>query len=597
MTAFRYGGDLAAFAAANALRWQPRQRIHAADWCGAHVNLSARFTNRPGRFDLGFTRYMAPLYDWASDPGVRQITTPKGAQISYTTYLANIMSYMICEEPGPGLYITSTAENAQDWSEREWQPRIEDCAPLKALVLPRRDAIKKLSSAFQTATLKFVGAQSENNLQSRPIRYLYCDEAERWPFGFLDQAKARVSSYPDSHKIFVGSTLDAEDGPTWQEWLNSSQHLVHVPCPNCREYLVLDFFKHIKWQRQTDNADLFGETKWDIKRAAAETYFECDLCGAPAQITQQHAMVAQMEARASNPAASPSHKGLHIPTLLSPYKTWGDIVRHWLEMKATVEGKKQFFNLYLGLPWSHEEMKITDEKLLLCRAGGDHSYLLRQCPIDPVLCTFAADVGEKLTHWTVEARAADGTAYLLDHGTVHQPEDLLTVFANLNYPIKGTSRHIRPTIGTIDSGYMTERIYRICANSGGALWPTKGSSAEFGAPTAVSRIPTYPQLLLYTYIDFIHKCGLYIDAISRRMQPHLWWPTNIGDDFVQGHAGQELKSKQTAQRTIKFWKPVHNDHYGDCSKAHRIIWDVLKLKYSGTAAARNYTLQDMTATE
>lgn len=594
MSMSRYGGDLAAFQSQLAQRWQPRQRIGAAEWCARHVNLSARFTNRPGRFDLGFTRYMAPLYEWASDPGVRQITTPKGAQISYTTFLANVMSYNICEDPGPGLYITSTAENAQDWSEREWQPRIEDCAPLKALVLPRRDAIKKLSSAFQTATLKFVGAQSENNLQSRPIRFLYCDEAERWPFGFLDQSKARVSSYPDSHKIFVGSTLDAEDGPTWQEWLNSSRHLVHVPCPNCHQFIVLDFFKHIKWSRQADNADLFGETKWDIKRAVAETYFECDQCGATAPPTVQQAMISRMEAVASNPAASPAHKGLHISTLLSPYKTWPDIVRHWLEMKGSIEGKKQFYNLYLGLPWSHEEMKVGDDKLLLCRAGGDQSYLLRECPVMPAVVTFYADPGEKATHWSVEARTTDGTAYVLDYGTVHQPEDILGLLPNLVYRVKGTNQQVRPTIGAIDSGYATERIYRICHNSSGILWPTKGSSAEFGQPTAVSRIPTWPTLLLYTYIDFIHKCGLYIDAISRRMQPHLWWPANVGDDFVQGHAGQELKSKQTAQRTIKFWKPVHNDHFGDCSKGHRIIWDVLKLKYNGTSVARDYTLRDMT---
>jgi hypothetical protein len=152
-------------------------------------------------------------------------------------------------------------------------------------------------------------------------------------------------------------------------------------------------------------------------------------------------------------------------------------------------------------------------------------------------------------------------------------EDLLSIMRK-DYPIKGTEKRVRITSGVVDSGYATERVYRACANSGGRLWPIKGSSAEFGKPVDAARIPTWPTLLLYTYVDFFHKVALYIDAIARRSSPLWWIPANVGNDFIEGHCGQELKSKQTAARSIKFWKPVANDHFGDCSKGHRIIRDV-----------------------
>ena len=86
--------------------------------------------------------------------------------------------------------------------------------------------------------------------------------------------------------------------------------------------------------------------------------------------------------------------------------------------------------------------------------------------------------------------------------------------------------------------------------------------------------------LAYTYVDFFHKTGLYIDAISRRMAPHWWMPSNVGHEFIEGHCGQELKSKQTASRSIKFFKPVANDHFGDCTKGHRVIREVRRQYYA-----------------
>ena len=204
--------------------------------------------------------------------------------------------------------------------------------------------------------------------------------------------------------------------------------------------------------------------------------------------------------------------------------------------------------------------------------------LFRSCPVDPVDFTLTADPGERETHWSVEATAADGSAWVVDYGTVHTIEDLLPVL-DREWPVKGTTKRARIMTAAIDSGYATERVYRLCTASRGRLWPLKGSGAEFGKPVDVSRIPTYPQLVLYTYVDFYFKSALYIDAISRRSAPLWWLPANTGHDLIVGHSGQELRAKQTAQRSIRFWRPVANDHFGDSSKMHRVIREVRREYY------------------
>jgi phage terminase large subunit GpA-like protein len=70
-------------------------------------------------------------HEWFSDPRIREITGCKSRQVGGTTLLANCMMYAVGEDPGPCLYVTSTGDNAQSFSEREWVPRIDlsECSP------------------------------------------------------------------------------------------------------------------------------------------------------------------------------------------------------------------------------------------------------------------------------------------------------------------------------------------------------------------------------------------------------------------------------------------------------------------------------------
>jgi hypothetical protein len=334
----------------------------------------------------------------------------------------------------------------------------------------------------------------------------------------------------------------------------------------------MDFFKHVKWN--PDHRDKLG--RWNIDAVKEDAWRECEHC----QVKWSDVTVSQIvragEARKTNENAANDAKGLHLPSLLSPYLRSGDLAALWLTKKDQPGGRQDFFNNYLGLPFSHDEWSINETKLLELRR---EDFVLRECPEMPAVVTFCADCGEKEQHWSVEARMPDGTAYLLDYGTCHTIEDILPTFERLSYPITGRQERVKPQGGLVDSGYRPEMVYRMCSRSGGRLNPSKGTGAEWGKPIDFSRIPAFPAILLHSYVDYIAKCSLYIDTIGRQSHPRLYWPANVGPEFVDGHSGQELRSKQTPRGTQKFFKLVVNDHYGDCSKLHLVAWWVLRQRF------------------
>jgi phage terminase large subunit GpA-like protein len=542
-------------------------RLPCLDWCRSNIWLDGRFTDREGYYDPTFNPYIIPLHEWFGDASVRSIVVPKGAQLGLTTWLANCMQWAICEEPGPILYVTSTADNAKSWSEREWFRRIESCRPLKKLVPEDRDALRKMEQNFLTCDVKLVGAQSENNLASRPVRYLFADECDKWPAGFLGQAEARTVSYrrQGQDKIAKISTTTDEHGPIWTSWLNSTMHEVNIVCPECDVAQVPDFFTHIKWPAAHRDA----RGAWDVDAVRRTAHGQCQQCGAVWPQDSQRALVATAHAVQTNMTASAADRGLRLPSVLSPFLTWGDLAAIFLTKKDQPGGMEDFWNNYLARPYSQNIASVKESNLLALRGA----YMLGTCPTAPALVTLCADVGDKQTHWSVEARLADGTTWLLDYGTTLSVEDLLGIVTR-TYPISGTDQRAHIHTGLVDSGWATDRVYRLCARSGGRLLPAKGSQAQIGTWSVFT--PTdYPELTGYTFVDFTAKCSLYIDAIAKRSAPLLTWPANVGQDFIAGHSGQEMREKAGERGRVKFWRVVANDHFGDCSKLHRVCWWIL----------------------
>jgi len=562
--------------------WKPRKRPQPLEWAERHITLDSRFSPRPGRFSCDFTPYLKKLHEWYGDETIRQISLVKSAQIGGTTLLANLIQYSIAEDPGPMLYVTSTGENAKSWSERELIPRMRACPALRDLFPDDPDQFKKTEMQFKTCTLKLIGSNSQSNLASRPVRFLFCDEVDKWPDSTateapaLELAMARTIQYRNISKVILASTPTVETGAIYTQFLAGSQHRLHVACPDC------GFSQWLKFEQVRWSPDLHGETGWDLDGVRESACYQCEECGVLwGQDRKRELIVEAADSNrwlAGNPNAPHDHRSAHISSMYSPTLSWGDMAVLFLQKQGSPGGLHDFRNTYEGLPFENRTASVREDSILNLRGG----HRLREIPEEVIagessaILTLCADPGEKQTHWSVEARNNQGESWVIDYGTVLSVEDLISpeFLAARRYQLPGSEQLITPIAGLIDSGFLTERVYSVCSKSRGLYYPSKGSESTFGnyAVTTIKGM----NIVLYTYGDTIWKTHLYLERIKKLLPPRLHFPADIGRDFIEGHTGQQLLENKNSRVSPFYWKKVANDHYGDCTKLHCVAWAVLR---------------------
>jgi len=556
----------------------PRIRPNPLEWAEREIVIDPRFSPRPGRFSCDFTPYLKQLHLWFGDRNIRQLTFVKSAQIGGTTLMANLIQYAVAEEPGPILYVTSTADNAKSWSERELLPRMKACAAIQKLMPDDPDDLKKSEYGFKNCTVKLVGSMSANQLASRPIRYLFADECDKWPDATateapsLELAMARTNFYRTICKRVLASTPTVETGAIWAQFLQGSQHRYHVSCPACGH------LQHLRFGQITWSPDLRGmDGIWDLDAVSESAVYLCEQCGDPWHQDLQRELVAGGTWVAGNLHAPSDHISCHISALYSPTMTWGELAKLFLQKSGTPGGLHDFRNTYEGLPFEARAANIKDDSLLELRSD----YRQRQIPEATILngappfLTLAADPGEKRTHWSVEARTVTGESWVIDWGEVENIEDLSSeaFLAARTYQLPdGTS--VQPRTGLCDSGFLAERVYTMCARSQGLWWPSKGGEGNYKS-FAASAMPGLGTIL-YTYSDFIWKTHLYLDRIQKRLPPLLHFPMDVSRDFIAGHSGQVLLENRSSRSNPWTWKNIRSDHYGDCTKLHCVGWAIAR---------------------
>lgn len=566
----------------------PRNRPNPLEWAEREIIIDPRFSPRPGRFSCDFTPYLRQLHLWFGDNTIRQLTFVKSAQIGGTTLMANLIQYAVAEDPGPILYVTSTADNAKSWSERELLPRMKACAAIQKLMPDDLDDLKKSEYGFKNCTVKLTGSNSANQLASRPIRYLFADETDKWPDATateapsLELAMARTNFYRTICKRVLASTPTVETGAIWSEFLKGSQHRYHIPCHACGFEQPLEF-EQVKWSDDLRHAD----GSWDLDGVAESACYQCRECGYLWDQDLQRELVASGRWIAGNPKAPRDHISCHISALYSPTMTWGELAKLFIQKSGTPGGLHDFRNTYEGLPYENRAATVREDSILELRSR----YRLREIPEEitrdgsPAILTLCADPGEKQTHWSVEARNDQGESWVIDYGTVLSVEDLISqeFLAARRYQLPGSEEIVSPMAGLIDSGFLTERVYGVCAKSGGLYYPSKGSDSTFGnySVTSIKGM----NILLYTYGDFPWKTHLYLERIKKKLPPRLHLPMDVDIDFIEGHTGQQMIENKNSRIAPFYWKKVARDHYGDCTKLHCVAWAIMRNNFGRKPAS------------
>lgn len=525
--------------------------------------------NAPGPVSLDRQPWMEEILQCFLDPTIEELILVMGTQTGKTTLMLLGTAAVIEHDPAPLIWAAPTDDLSKKIVLDRLVPMVRnnDCL---ARQLRADEKIARGKIPFTSMPLYYTGAQVPARLASMPAAYVFMDEAAKYEHLRRNEAhpikllRERTKSF--TRKLVVeASTPNTEENFFWRQYLNTDQRHYFVPCPHCGEMQTLEFGQQtVVWDADSDG----NVTEASVLETAR---YVCPHCGEPWTEAQKQDALQHGEWRASVKGVPGSRRGYHLNSLYSAYVTTaemaGEFWRATHDAIYSADLLQNFHNSWLAQPWRTYAVRTGED---VVRELVDTTYRRGEIPVDEwyyvIVCY---DPGETMTHWVATCIGLRGEMWVIDWGTLASfetvPEDgRVGAVGHLTSLQWG---QVRPDVGYIDSGDWTMRVYQECDKGArGVLVPCKGTDARTGAWSQVP-VKVVPGLTLVTYVDYTAKSDLYGDIIAKKTgMLHL--PMDADAELMDGLTGQQLERVGTRWR----WKPVANDHFGDCIKLARVSW-------------------------
>ena len=515
--------------------------------------------------------------DAFNDPEIEHIILCFGSQGSKTEIMLNMIGYAADKDPGPMLVVYPEDDTAEFASENRIEPMILSVPALKNKYDQRNS--EKLELKFDDIFIALNGANSPSKLSSKPIRYLFRDEINKYKLwtgkeaGPLDLSEERTKTFMYNRKIVDASTPVLKTGNIWValESADSSKKYF-VPCPHCGKKQLLSF-SQIKWPKEINN---------DAKLARDVAWYECEHCKGVIEDRHKTQMLALGEWRQVNQSVCRIRSvAYHVNSIYSPFVTFGDVAHKFLISKNFPEKLMNFINSWLAEPWE-DKAAALDRDVVLEKQAPEPECVV---PDWAQLLTGGVDVQKGYFYWGIDAWGAKLTSQNIAHGVAETWEDIETIM-NRRWPDVNGEARWQVNLCAIDSGYDTENVYDFClANQDWAV-PVKGSSIPMISRYRRSKIDN-PNSKAFGQALYIVDPDQYKNLIAGRVNR----PIGPGCFMVYAGCDAEYAEQLTSEHKIRdrkgnqeieTWVPKSSatpNHYLDCKVYSSLAADLLQVRY------------------
>lgn len=479
------------------ISWRPREqrafrwprRLSVSQWVERHRTLPDA-SARPGRFRYSWTPYFREPVDAVSDPAVDRLTIMAAAQCGKSESIVNAIGYLMDQDPGPTLLVMPRDEDVIQVVQRRIRPMLESTPRLARLISDAKTDNKLKEIKLERGMLYGAGSNSPADLASKPIRYLFMDEVDKYPpwagreADPVSLALERTTTYLADRKVILTSTPTTRNGLIWREWDLSDKREFHVPCPRCGVFSVLRF-EQVKWPKEIrDPEKLEGSGLADyecpacLKRWGDGDKFDVlqrgVWCPERAAVTPEGQVVGD---------AGNAHRGYHISRLYVPWVSFSQVAAEFLRSRHEAQKLMNFNNSWLG--WIFEQQVQKTDADHLGKRVAEHTA--GTIPNGAVLLTAGVDVQKDILYYVVRAWGVNEQSWLVVAGRVETFEQLERALATSSFPFENGER-LRLRLACVDSGYRTDEVYAFCSKWRDLARPVKGQQTLTGIPYRAVRI-------------------------------------------------------------------------------------------------------------
>ena len=511
--------------------------------------------------------YQREIMDSFTQPGIWQIVIMVSAQVVKSEIELNMLGCAIDNDPGPMLYVQPTDKVAEDYSKRRIQPMINACPTLREKVFKQRsrDAANTITmKTFPGGSLAIIGANSPADLASKPVRYIFMDETDRFPASAgtegdpQELAERRTETFRHNRKIVKTSTPTIKGRSKIEtDYMNGTQEEWHTECPHCHNFSFIQFV-NIKFEKEN-----YKNERGDEDYHVLSVGWECPTCK---RVIPEHIVKRQPAKWVSkNPKAlNNGIRSFRLNAFMSPWSDWKDIVWKFLKAHKDPEKLKTFYNTILGETWEVHTNSGLDEALYKRREHYD-----AEIPAGVLLLTMGVDTQDNRLEYEVVGWDRNGQSWGISRGIIPGRADAPGVWEEIDsllsrqWKLKnGMKMRILATF--IDSGgHFTQEVYRECAKrQTKRIWPIKGEPGE-GKPYCrpMKRANAKEGMKFILGVDQGKEGIMYEAGVTEPGPSYMHFPIDYraGYDmeYFKGLISEQMVMHRRSGRSTIAWEKVY----------------------------------------
>lgn len=575
--------------------FRPPRRRTVSQWADENRILVSDSSSEAGRWRTDRAPYQREIMDAFTDPKIYEIDVMASAQVGKSEIQLNMIGEAVDEDPGPMMYVQPTKEMAEDYSKRRIAPMISACPTLreKFYAAKGKDSNNTISmKLFPGGSLAIIGANSPTDLASKPIRYLLCDEIDRFPDSAgtegdpIALAERRTETFRHNRKIVKCSTPTIKGKSKIEKaFMKGTQEEWRTECPQCRSFSFIRF-DDIRFDRE-EFRDEDGKKDWIVTNAR----WRCPVCQREIPEAEAKRLPAKWFAR--NPKALANGiRSFRLSAFMSPWSDWRDIALSFLHAKDDPQLLQVFHNTMLGESWELRESNSEPQQLY-----GRREHYNAQVPTGVLVMTMGVDTQDNRLEYEIVGWDRDEQSWGIQRGIIPGRPDAPGVWEEIDNLLEqgwemANGMTLRISATFVDSGgHFTSDVYRQCARREmRRVFAIKGEPGEGKAYVRLMKkekdAPKGTRFMIA--VDSGKEAILYGAGVEEPGARFMHFP--VGDDrgydleFFRGLLSEKQMLVRRRGQNVITWEKVHERNEPlDCRNYARAAykffhWDFTKVE-------------------
>jgi len=502
---------------------QPPENLTVTEWAECKRYLSTEASAEPGLWRTSRTPYLRAIMDAFTDPKIRHIVFVAASQVGKTEVINNIIGYIIDQNPGSILFVHPTTIDAREFSKLRIAPMIRDSPAVRRRISApksRDSGNTLLQKTYPGGILTLCGSNEAHALASKPIRYVFGDERDRWAQSAgtegdpWELAMARQTTFYNAKAVEVSTPTIRGSSNIAKSFAKGTMERWKSQCPHCGE------FHEIQWKDIRYEAE---ETVVNHERTYTvhDVFWICPGCGCVSEETVMKKLPAKWVA--DNPAAYANGvRSFWLNAFVSPWASWESICLKYQNALGDTGKMQVVYNTCFGQLWEDRGDTQDPDTLL-----GRREVYEAELPEGVLVLTAGVDTQDDRMEYEIVGHGHFGETWGIEKGIIMGRPDDPATWDSLDMMIFDRVLRFKDGLGlkvsmsfVDEGGHFTEWVRQFCRNRVGkkvfCIKGFPGADRPFTSPPKKQKI-----IIKNRYLGTVWQYQLGVDSGKQIIMDNL----------------------------------------------------------------------------